>query len=59
MDVLFIPIMNDEPERVFSEAYHTVSWDKTSLSPEILEKIECLKYWKRNRLTNESYDIDS
>ncbi len=59
MDVLSILVMNDEPKRVFSEARRTVSWDRTSLSSEMLEKVECLKHWKRSRFTNESYDIDS
>ncbi len=53
LDILSISAMNDEPERVFSEACHTVSWNRTQMNAEILEYIKCLKHWKRNEILNE------
>jgi hypothetical protein len=40
--------MNDEPEKVFSGARRTVSWDKEQIVSEIMKWRECLKYWKRS-----------
>ena len=48
IDILLIPPMSDEPERVFSGARRTVSWDRGQIEPEIIEIRECLKHWKRN-----------
>jgi len=48
IDILSILVMSDEPERVFSGAYHTVSWDKRQMVPETMEWRECLKHWKRS-----------
>jgi len=53
LDVLSIPAMSDEPERVFSGARRTVSWDRTQMSAQTLEHVECLKHWKRNGILNE------
>jgi hypothetical protein len=53
LDILSIPAMSDEPERVFSRARRTVSWDRAQIGAETLEKIECLKHWKRNGILNE------
>ena len=53
LDILSIPAMSDEPERVFSGARRTVSWDRAQMSAETLEKRECLKHWKRNGILNE------
>jgi hAT family protein len=53
LDILSIPAMSDEPEQVFSGACRTVSWDRAQISAETLEKIECLKHWKRNGILNE------
>jgi len=52
LDVLSIPAMNDEPKRVFSGARRTVSWDRAQMSAETLERLECLKHWKRNGILN-------
>ena len=48
IDILSIPAMSDEPERVFSGARRTVSWDRTQLSADSIERIECLKSWLRS-----------
>lgn len=50
IDVLSIPAMSSEPERVFSGGRRTVSWDRTQMSPETLEITECLKHWKRSSI---------
>jgi hAT family protein len=40
--------MSDEPERVFSGARRTISWERGQMEPETLEMTECLKHWKRS-----------
>ena len=53
IDVLSIPAMSDEPERIFSGARRTVSWERSQLGPDNLEKVECLKHWKRSSITED------
>jgi hypothetical protein len=50
IDILSIPAMSDEPERVFSGARRIVSWDKGQMVLETMEWRECLKHWKRSRI---------
>lgn len=52
IDILSIPPMSDEPERVFSGARRTVSWDRGQLEPETIELRECLKHWKTSGILN-------
>jgi len=52
-DILSIPAMSDEPERVFSGGRRAISWDRGSMLPEALEQQECLKHWKKSRLIND------
>jgi len=52
IDILSIPAMSDEPERVFSGGCRTISWDRGSMLPETLEQRECLKHWKKSGLIN-------
>jgi hypothetical protein len=47
IDILSVPGMSDEPERVFSAACRTVSWDEAEMEAEALEKRECLNHWKQ------------
>jgi hypothetical protein len=47
IDVLSIPAMSDEPERVFSGGRRTITWERMSLDPDNIEKTECLKSWYR------------
>lgn len=53
IDVLSIPAMSAEPERVFSGARRTISWERMQLGEETIEKTECLKSWMRSGLTLE------
>ncbi len=52
LNILSILVMSDEAKRVFSEAHQTVSWDRAQMSAEILECVECLKYWKWSEILN-------
>ena len=52
--ILSFPAMSAEPERVFSGCKRTISWDRSSLSPELIEILECLKHRLR---TQEELDI--
>jgi len=54
IDVLSIPAMSAEPERVFSGARRTISWERMQLGEETIEKTECLKSWMRSGLTMEA-----
>jgi hypothetical protein len=47
INILSIPLMSDKPERVFSGARRTVSWDRGQIEPGTVEMRECLKHWKR------------
>ena len=53
LDILSIPAMSDEPERVFSGARRTISWEQMSLGEDTIEATECLKHWKRSGILNE------
>jgi hypothetical protein len=55
IEVLSIPSMSDKPERVFSGSRRTVSWDKTALSAEMLEQLECGRDWKRGTLLVDNF----
>jgi hypothetical protein len=48
IDILSIPAMSDEPERVFSGGRRTVSWERARMGAETLEICECLKHSRRN-----------
>jgi hypothetical protein len=56
INILLIPAMSDEPERVFSGARRTVSWDRESIIAETLEARECLKHWKKSGILNTFFD---
>ena len=56
IDILSIPPMSDEPERVFSGARRTISWDRESIIAETLEARECLKHWKKSGILNTFFD---
>ena len=44
-EMLSIPPMSDEVERVFSGGRRTISWDRSRLNPETIEAIECFQHW--------------
>jgi hypothetical protein len=52
IDILSIPAMSADPERVFSGARRTVSWDRMRLGASTIEKGECLKSWIRSGITS-------
>ena len=52
-DILSVPAMSDEPERVFSGARRTITWDKAQMEPDTIEMRECLKHWKKSKILNQ------
>jgi hypothetical protein len=48
IDILSIPAMSDEPERVFSGARRTISWERAQMEPPTIEMVECIKHWKKS-----------
>ena len=53
IDILSVPAMSDEPERVFSGARRTISWERAQLSAVNIERVECLKNWQQTGISNE------
>ena len=51
IDILSIPAMSAEPERVFSGARRTIPWDRARLGGDRIMKLECLKSWIRSHIT--------
>jgi hypothetical protein len=49
-EVLSIPAMSDHPERIFSGARRTISWERSKLQPEVVEHVECWKNWYDNNI---------
>jgi len=45
LDMLAIPMMSAECERVFSSAKHLLTDTRNRLNPDIIEANECLKHW--------------
>jgi hypothetical protein len=56
INILSIPPMSDEPERVFSGARHTISWDRGKMKVETIEIRECLKHWKRSGILDTFFE---
>jgi hypothetical protein len=50
IDILSIPPMSDEAERVFSGVRRTISWDRARLGAWIVEMTELLGNWNKNDL---------
>ncbi|KAJ0126922.1 Uncharacterized protein HZ326_29971, partial [Fusarium oxysporum f. sp. albedinis] len=48
-DILAIPAMSVDPERTFSATKLTVSSQRHSISPEIIEEMQCLRNWLRHQ----------
>jgi hAT family C-terminal dimerisation region len=46
INVLSIPGMSDKPERKFSGARRTISWERAAFNMDTVEMTECLKDWK-------------
>jgi hypothetical protein len=51
IDILSIPAMSAEAERVFSGARRTISWERAQLGGDNIMKTECLKSWLRSHIT--------
>jgi hypothetical protein len=59
LDVLSIPAISDKPERVFSGARRTITWDKAQLDPDTVKIREILHNWKRTDILRDlSYNIE-
>jgi hypothetical protein len=56
IDILSISPMSDEPERVFSGARRTVTWDRGQIEAETIELRECLKHWKRSGILDKFFE---
>ena len=50
LDILSIPAMSAEPERLFSRAGITVTERRNRLGAESIEALECLKSWLGNHV---------
>ncbi|KAG7403452.1 Zinc finger BED domain-containing protein DAYSLEEPER [Fusarium oxysporum f. sp. rapae] len=50
IDILSIPSESAEPERAFSGARRTASWDRLRITCKNLEKVECIGNWLREGL---------
>lgn len=48
IDILSINPQSAEPERTFSGARRTASWDRLSMTCERIQEVECLGNWMRN-----------
>ncbi|KAK9443882.1 transposase-like protein [Metarhizium brunneum] len=55
MEFLSVPAMSDDPERVFSCRRRTISWDRARMTPETIEKSQCLSSWVKNDLIRRVY----
>lgn len=50
IDMLSIPAMSDEPERLFSRAKQTLNNERAQLAPDTVEALECIKSWSHQRV---------
>ena len=57
IDILSIPAMSDEPERIFSGARCMISWERAQLEAETIEKLECLKHWQQSGISQDPLEI--
>jgi hAT family C-terminal dimerisation region len=48
IEILSIPAMSDEPERIFSGGRRTISWERMQIGMKSLEYTECMKSWHRS-----------
>ncbi|KAM3536760.1 hypothetical protein ARSEF1564_010317 [Beauveria bassiana] len=58
IDILSIPPMSAEPERVFSGARRQISWERMQLGAANVERKECLKNWVRSGITSCEFVIE-
>ncbi|KID81254.1 transposase-like protein [Metarhizium guizhouense ARSEF 977] len=48
IDILSVPAMSAEAERVFSGARRQIPWSRANLGSRTVEQMECLKHWLKN-----------
>ena len=48
INILSIPAMSAEPERIFSGYRRIISWTRIRLGVKVIEEGECLKSWIRS-----------
>ena len=48
INILSIPLISDELERVFLGARRTVTWDRGQIEAKTIKLRECLKHWKKS-----------
>ena len=53
MEILSIPAMSDEPERVFSGEHYMILWERMQLGVEIVQKTAYIKSWYRSGISKE------
>lgn len=58
LDIMSIPSMADENERVFSGGRRTLRYDRSRLSPKYVEATECLCNWLDRKLIGNVYGLD-
>jgi len=46
IDILLIPAISNELERIFSGACRTVLWERVKLGVDTIKILECSKNWK-------------
>ncbi len=58
IDILSIPAISDKPERVFSGARRTISWDRIQLGEANIETTQCLKSWLSSGLISKGEGLE-
>jgi len=48
INILLIPAISDDLERVFSGARYTVLWERAKLGVDTIKILKCSKNWKQN-----------
>jgi hAT family C-terminal dimerisation region len=59
LDILSIPAMSADPERLFSSAKHLLSDLRNKLGMDIVEAFECLKSWYRLQKIKDQSQLDT
>jgi len=57
IDILSILAISDELERVFLGGRRTVLWERAQIGAENLERVECLKHWKRSGISDKKLEM--
>jgi len=57
INILLIPAISDKPERVFLGARCIILWERAQLGAKNIERVECLKHWKRSGIINDELGV--